>query len=215
MLKQKFNTLGKINRVGIFALFITILLILSLGIREFFLNRSRMSIGEGDYLVYVINHYSGGIYGGSQAMLYDPVRDIHTPILEGWDIGDIHISSNNTLAFSSPHRGKSKSDIYLVDYPFANSSPRRISYDATFVESPFTSVLWSQDGQYLAYTLATGEGYTLFVWDGTQNLAISGSSSPYRISGMIWSADNRLAFTELYDEGIKRSFCCKVITPLM
>lgn len=140
-----------------------------------------------DYLVYVINELSGE----SQLIFYDPVKDIHAPILSGWEIDTISLSIKNQLAFSSSHEGNS--EIYILDYPFTDNVPVNITHDKSTDDNVFS---WSPDGHYLVFRSEQVDGKTLSIWDG--NAVSSIHQYKVQIGELSWSLDNRLAFTEFY-----------------
>lgn len=181
----------KVNRGILNTLFVMILLVfLGLGIRRIVLNVSEAKkIEAGDYLVYVRRDYSDTGWTG-QLMLYDPSKDVHTPILRDWNIDRISLGAGNRMAFSSSHEGSS--EIYILNYPFVDSVPTSITHNIATQNQP---IAWSPDGQYLAYWSAQDDRGILSLWDGKISSHIYNFQ---KISEVTWSLDNQLAFTEFY-----------------
>lgn len=139
-----------------------------------------------DYLIYKIVEPPGK----GQYSFYDPIKDSHTPLLSDWSINAYSMNLENRLAFSGSKDGKG--EIYLLDFPFADHSPVRITDEASAAN---VVISWSPDGRYLAYATIGADEKTLSVWDGDK------SSIIYRyqdsITEFTWSADGRLAFSDL------------------
>jgi hypothetical protein len=145
------------------------------------------AIDQDDYLIYLVAENTGQ----QQLIFYDPTKDIHVPILSGWDIEEISLSVKNRLAFSSLHEGNS--EIYILDYPFTDNAPVNITSDTSTEDNLFS---WNPDGRYLAYESVQADRKTLSIWDGS-----TVSQFHYyqkQIGEISWSLDGRLAFTEFY-----------------
>ena len=54
-------------------------------------------------------------------MFYDPKTDTHAALLPEWQIGDISLSAQNRLAFSSS--GEGQSDIYVFELSIRWNDP--------------------------------------------------------------------------------------------
>jgi Tol biopolymer transport system component len=151
-------------------------------------NSSSNNIEEQkDYLVYLIEEHPKR----QQLVFYEPLNDIHTPILPDWNIDAFSISINNRLAFSSSQDGSSK--IYLLDYPFTEDSPIDITPDASIESTPIS---WSPDGRYLLFESVQATRKTLFLWDGKNILDIHNYHE--KVDEIAWSPNGQLAFTEFY-----------------
>jgi Tol biopolymer transport system component len=148
-----------------------------------------MAEEQADYLVYVIEGYSG--YKKGQLMFYDPAEDIHEPLLPDWDVERIAVGATDRLAFTTVQ--EEERGIYILDYPFMDVIPVRI---AGPLSARYFQLAWSQDGRYLAYVSADDEGATLSMWDGTTIRHIY--RSPETITDITWGPDGRLAFTVFY-----------------
>lgn len=142
---------------------------------------------EGDYLVYVVSKYPEK----NHFMFFEPAKNTHVPILSDWNISNAIINGNDRLAFSSSRDGNH--EIYVLDYPFANEVPIKITDDTSTQHFP---TAWSQDGQYLAYGSIQDNGTMLSIWDGKNSFQIS--DSPESIHDITWGPDGRLAFTIIY-----------------
>lgn len=141
---------------------------------------------EGDYLVYVVSPRSPN----SQFMLYDPAENTHEPFLPDWDIRTLSISANGRFAFSSPHEGTYP--IYVLDQPFSNGVPAKITGDTS---TRYYPIAWSPDGHYLAYASFQDNKTTLLIWDGESSVQIFHTSARISTHELTWSSDGRLAFT--------------------
>jgi Tol biopolymer transport system component len=138
---------------------------------------------QDDYLIYVNDHH---LY------FYNPVEDSHQPILPDWYIDTWYtfsISKEDRLAFSSAFDGGN--NIYILDYPFKEDLPVRITSDNS---AQYYRMTWSLDGKYLAYAAHYDAAATLFIWDGNTSFQVF--HSPERIGEISWSPDGRLTFTE-------------------
>ena len=71
-----------------------------------------------DYLVYTV---ADSASGQNQLMFYDPKTDTHAALLPEWQIGDISLSAQNRLAFSSS--GEGQSDIYVFELSIRWNDP--------------------------------------------------------------------------------------------
>jgi Tol biopolymer transport system component len=194
MVKKGLNALGKMKRVILLGCFIMIMALfgyLLFARREATADDLAVNtVAHEDYLVYVIDGYSG--YNKGQLMFYDPAEGIHAPILPDWDVERIAVSAADRLAFTAV-KGEERG-IYILDYPFMDGLPVRI---AGPLSGRYFQLAWSQDGRYLAYVSAGDEGATLSMWDGTT--IWHSYHSPESIGEMAWGPDGRLAFTD---------YCC-------
>jgi hypothetical protein len=86
-------------------------------------------LAQKDYLLYKTTEG----FGPGKLMFYDPVTNVHTPILPDWNITNFSISVNDQLAFA--HEGDN--DIYLLDFPFWSrpSKPKRGCLRLMFIRS--------------------------------------------------------------------------------
>ena len=140
---------------------------------------------EGDYLVYLTTNPSEK----SQLIFYSLTNEHKMPLLSNWDISGIAVSANGRLAFVSVQENARA--IYILDYPFTNGEPVRITEDNS---KDYSRMTWSKDGQYLAYVSTQDDKSSLSIWDGEHIFQIFDSFK--QISELSWGPDNRLAFTE-------------------
>ncbi len=109
------------------------------------------------------------VSGLSELVAYDPITGAHTTLAEpfsrDWPYA---IDGRGRLAYASQAEGDQ--DIYLID-AFADP-PTRINITNT-PNAPESRLLWSKDGETLAFTGATlFEPGILFIWQGGNPLAI-------------------------------------------
>ena len=137
-----------------------------------------------NYLVYILAH-SYGEQG--EVILYQPSNDVHTSLLSDWNVRSLSVNENNRLAFLTDQKS-----IYILDYPFTDNNPRKISSDLK-IDALFT---WSPNGKYLAFSQDKDNENILSVWNGRRIIDIHIFKE--RVGEISWSTDGRLAFTEFY-----------------
>lgn len=140
-----------------------------------------------DYLVYLIDDFQKQ----QQVMFYDPTENVYTPILHDWDINAFSLSIDNRLAFSSSRDGKNR--IYVVNYPFTQSTPIEITPETSSENFPRA---WSPDGRYLLFTSVQGNSKKLLLWDGQSTSDIYHFHET--VDEITWNTNNQVAFTDFY-----------------
>lgn len=171
------------NKKLLFLIFIIMLGINSCSLSGSFDTR----VEQNDYPVYLIeeNPTQG------QLIFYDPILNVNTPILLGWEVGAFSLNKNNRLAFSSSQDGKNK--IYTLDYPFNENIPKEI-YSDTFAE--IIPLSWSPDGQYLLLDSTQENGGKLLIWNGKNISTIYDYQE--LVSEFAWNLNGQFAFTDFY-----------------
>jgi Tol biopolymer transport system component len=148
---------------------------------------NNIDMNHNDYLVYRLEDSAGK----QQLILYDPISKTQTQILPDWTIDEFSLSSKNRFAFVSSHDGNS--NIYILDFPFTDNTPKEITFDAS---AKITPISWSPNGRYLLFCSVLAENKKLSLWDGKN------FSDIYIYHGEIgetaWSANGQLAFTEFF-----------------
>jgi len=165
--------------------FLYLLLIVVLGMNS--CTPSNNKTETGDFLIYVIDNYP------EERLLffYDPVSNLHKQILAGWDIEGFSLSKNYRLAFSSLKDGHSA--IYVLDYPFTENAPMKITLDMPTENTPIS---WSPDGHYLLFDSVRVNSKKLSVWDGKRVFDIYEYHE--QVGEVAWSPNGQVAFTDFY-----------------
>lgn len=142
---------------------------------------------RNDYLVYLIDDGSRQ----RQLIQYDPANNSHTQILHDWDIEEFCLSKNYRLAFSSSRDGNS--NIYVLDYPFSENVPIKITLDSATENTPIS---WSPDEHYLLFDSVRADNKKLSVWDGKNISSIYEYHE--QVGEVSWSPSSQLTFTDFY-----------------
>lgn len=144
---------------------------------------------QNDYLVYQIDEAPKQ----RQLLFYDPANNTSTQVLTDWDISlnGFSLGANDRLAFASSRDGNS--NIYILDYPFNQNIPTKITFD-TYTD--YTPLAWSLQGHYLLLDSLQADNKKLSLWDGKSFLDIYDYQG--QIHEIAWSVDERLAFTEFF-----------------
>jgi Tol biopolymer transport system component len=177
----------KLRRFRGICLLIVALAALALGVRSGAL--AQAYDGMGDALVYWLRPMPSEPQGSYY--LYDPGRQVATPLDASGEYAPFAWNANGRLAFMS---GEGGTDVFVLDTKVADASPVNISNSSATHEEIYG---WSPDGRYLAFSEAQPAGnYLLRLWDGESVIDVLPDSTshlpPY--PGLAWRDDGWLAF---------------------
>ena len=118
-------------------------------------------------------------------------------------------SDGARVAFLSDRRGKP--EVWLCA-----ATPDAVPHPLELSEDPVTSVNWSADGEWLAYTVAPAGGVRTHVWvarpDGSNARRVAGSAYEHAALGP-WSRSGHSLVVSIPRAGLSRMSRCDVVDP--
>lgn len=104
------------------------------------------------------------------------------------------LSTQGELAFTKP--SVVPAEVWLVDVQSSANNPKLIFANPRVTRIGHLSSIWSPDGHYLAFMGMEDDDYgRIYVWDGESVIAVDSPQPVSEVEIMVWSQDNRLAFT--------------------
>jgi WD40 repeat protein len=104
------------------------------------------------------------------------------------------LSTQGELAFAKP--SVVPAEVWLVDVQSSANNPKLIFANPRVTRIGSLSSTWSPDGHYLAFMgLEDDNNGRIYVWDGESVIAVDSPQPVSEVEIMVWSQDNRLAFT--------------------